>query len=340
VTKVRIIYFCVLLVASSPAPVRAESVADPVRTGVEKGLRRLEQGAANYTKNRQCFSCHHQAIPMAAFDAARRHGFTVDEEEVRRQVEFTLDAFRPKREQIAKGQAVGGTTTSAAYALFTLEMGGSAPDDVSAALVSYLLEKQRPDGCWPVQSNRPPMQAGDFTPTVLALGALKAYGPSKEAKGADELRRRVDAGYNKGREWLLAAKPKTTEDRSFHLRGLVFVGADREAIAAARDTLLKEQRSDGGWAQLPERDSDAYATGTVLTALRLAGVKPGDESYQKGVQYLLKTQRDDGGWIVETHSTPVQTYFDNGDPGGKSQFISFPATAWAVMALLETISVK
>src|SRR5947209_4037462 len=130
---------------------RAES-PDAVRAAVEKGLRRLEEGAANYTKNRQCFSCHHQAVPMAAFESARRHGFAVDEEELRHQVEFTLDTFRPQREKIAKGQGVGGTTTSAGYALFTLEMGGSPPDEVTAALVEYLLAKRRPDGAWPVQS--------------------------------------------------------------------------------------------------------------------------------------------------------------------------------------------
>jgi hypothetical protein len=33
----------------------------------------------------------------------------------------------------------------------------------------------------------------------------------------------------------------------------------------------------------------------------------------------------------------VQPFFDNGDPGGKSQFISFSATNWAVLALLEAI---
>jgi N-acyl-D-amino-acid deacylase len=324
-----------LILAAAPAPAGAES-PDPVRTAVEKGLRRLEEGAANYTKNRQCFSCHHQAVPMAAFESARRHGFSVNEEEIRHQIEFTEDTFRPQRDKIAQGQAVGGTTTSAGYALFTLEMGGNAPDEVSTALVEYLVARQRPDGSWAVQSNRPPMQAGDFTPTYLSLRALKAYGCGNGAKDADDLQCRADDAYEKGRQWLQSAKPKTTEDEFMRLRGLVFVGAGREQIAAARDALLKEQRDDGGWAQLPERDSDAYATGTVLTALSLAGVKATDEAYQKGLQYLLKTQRDDGGWVVETHSTPVQKLFDNGDPGGRSQFISFPATAWAVMALLET----
>ena len=325
----------VLFALAFVASAQAES-PDPVRTAVEKGLHRLEEGAANYTKNRQCFSCHHQAVPMAAFESARRHGFSVDEAELRHQLQFTLDTFRPQREKIAKGQAVGGTTTSAGYALFTLEMGGNPPDEVTSALVEYLLAKQRPDGAWPVQSNRPPMQAGDFTPTYLALRALKAYGPGEDARDADDLQCRADDAYEKGRQWLIAAKPTTTEDESMRLRGLVFVAAGREAIEAARDALLKEQRDDGGWAQLPERGSDAYATGTVLTALSLAGVRPGDEAYQKGVAYLLKTQRDDGGWVVETHSPPVQKFFDNGDPGGKSQFISLPATAWAVMALLES----
>ena len=150
VTNVRMTCI-VLATAALAAPVQRGIARRPVRTAIEKGLHRLEEGAANYTKNRQCFSCHHQAVPMAAFDSARRHGFSVDEKEIRHQIEFTLDTFRPQREKIAKGQAVGGTTTSAGYALFTLEMGGSPPDDVSSALVEYLLAKQRPDGAWPVQ---------------------------------------------------------------------------------------------------------------------------------------------------------------------------------------------
>ena len=69
-------------------------------------------------------------------------------------------------------------------------------------------------------------------------------------------------------------------------------------------------------------------------------MKPEDAAYRKGVSYLLKTQRDDGAWIVETRSKPIQIFFDNGDPGGKSQFISFAATGWAVLALLEAVEGK
>ena len=65
------------------------------------------------------------------------------------------------------------------------------------------------------------------------------------------------------------------------------------------------------------------------------GLEPTDPAYQKAAKHLLATQRDDGSWLVETRSRPVQVFFDNGDPGGKSQFISFAATGWATLALLE-----
>ena len=85
---------------------------------------------------------------------------------------------------------------------------------------------------------------------------------------------------------------------------------------------------------------DAYATGSVLVALRSSGMPSSNPAYQRGIDYLLRTQRPDGAWVVTTRSKPVQTFFDNGDAGGKSQFISFAATNWAVLALLESYPIK
>ena len=137
-----------------------------------------------------------------------------------------------------------------------------------------------------------------------------------------------------------SAKPKDTEDRASRLRGLVNAGAGAQEIATARAAIQKEQLADGSWKQLPDRPGDAYATGSVLMALRHAGLSPRDDTYRRGIKYLLATQREDGAWIVETRSRPVQTFFDNGDPGGKSQFLSFLSTCWAVAALLETLPEK
>ncbi len=326
-----------LLLAMAPGALRAD---DAVRRAVERGLKRLDQGSASYVKNRQCFSCHHQSLTVAALHSAQQRGIAIDAGRLKQQVDFTLATFSNRKDRLVKGQGVGGASGTVAYALFTLEAGGHAPDETTAALVEFLLQTQRGDGGWPASSNRPPSEGSTFVNNALALRALKVFGAGHDNNEPDPQRRRIDLAFARASAWLLKNKPVTNEDQWALVRGLVEAGADAKRIEAARDALLKEQRADGSWPQLADRDGDAYATGASLLALRRAGVKPDDDAYRKGVAYLLKTQRDDGAWIVETRSKPIQLFFDNGDPGGKSQFISFAATGWAVLALLETIGEK
>jgi N-acyl-D-amino-acid deacylase len=321
-------------------PLTARADDESLRNAISKGLKRLQDGSASYTTKRQCFSCHHQAISMIAFRMATARGFTVESEKLKAQVDFTLKTFAGRLDKVAKGQTVAGGSTTVAYALFALEGARHPADATTAALVEYLLVRQKDDGSWQAQASRPPSEGSRFTDTALALRLLRHYGPSKDVKDAEELRKRIDVALEKGREWLRKSRPVDTEDKLWRLRGLVSAGVNRVEIDAARNLLLKEQLKDGSWAQLADKPGDAYATGAVLVALRQAGVKTTDEAYQRGVRYLLKTQRDDGAWLVETRSRPVQVFFDNGDPGGKSQFISFLSTGWAVLALLEAFPEK
>jgi hypothetical protein len=91
-------------------------------------------------------------------------------------------------------------------------------------------------------------------------------------------------------------------------------------------------RRAGGHRRGP-RGGDRGATGLTLFTLQRIGFPTDHPVYQRGVAFLLETQREDGSWLVETRSKPVQVFFDNGDPHGKSQFISIPATSWATTAL-------
>lgn len=103
--------------------------------------------------------------------------------------------------------------------------------------------------------------------------------------------------------------------------------------------LQHSQRDDGGWGQTNDLPSDAYATGMALliddqTASRYK-VRTG-LSWKKrsdAIDFLLSTQEEDGSWRVESRVVPIRTFFDNGDPHGKDQFISIMATSWAVAAL-------
>jgi N-acyl-D-amino-acid deacylase len=328
-----------LLALLGLVPLAPAAGVDAARSAIEKGLRRIEQGAASYITKRTCFSCHHQALSILTMSSARRHGFAVAADKLRRQIDFTLAAFKDK-DKIRKGKGVEGASTQAVYGLFALDGAEHSPDDTTGALVQYLLVRQRRDGAWPALARRPPMEGSLFTNAGLALQELRKYGFPPHNKGAEALRAKVEKAMRKGRDWLREHEPQTTEDKVFYLRGLVAAGAPQEKITAARDRLLKEQRPDGSWAQVPDRGGDAYATGTAVMALRDAGLPTTDPVYRKALKYLVDTQQEDGSWRVTTRTRPFQVFFDNGDPGGKSQFIRYASTCWAVLALLERFPQK
>jgi hypothetical protein len=105
------------------------------------------------------------------------------------------------------------------------------------------------------------------------------------------------------------------------------VKPDEEIIKKGVRELLAEQRSDGGWAQIPSLGSDAYATGQALTALlQSCGLRESDPACKRGIEFLLKTQIEDGSWYVRSRAVPLQPYFQGGFPHGNDQWISAAAT--------------
>jgi N-acyl-D-amino-acid deacylase len=272
---------------------------------------------------------------MMALAAAKERGFKLQADVIKNQKEFSLATFRPKIKEIREGRGVGGGNTMASYGLMTFQVSGHGRDDTTAALVKYLLDRQKKDGAWAANSNRPPSEGSKFTTTGLAMECLKAELANLKE---DSEKKSIEEAIERGLMFLKKNEGDTTEDCVFRLRGLVAGGAGEGVIAPIRSALQKQQRMDGGWSQVSDLESDAYATGTVLVALRKAGLKLSDAVYQRGLAYLCRTQDASGGWIVQTRSRPIQVYFDNGDPGGKSQFISTAATGWAVLALLQTVN--
>src|SRR5438128_1187145 len=98
------------LLAVAVLPVVAPAAAPPspgVKAAVRRALWRIEQGVINYPKHRGCFSCHHQAMAVFSLTAARKRGFTVNDDLLNRQITFSLKTFR-NRSVIARGRGVGG----------------------------------------------------------------------------------------------------------------------------------------------------------------------------------------------------------------------------------------
>lgn len=298
-----------------------------IRAVLAKSLPLLQKGAAGHTRQRTCFACHNQALPILALTTARERGFEPDDEELRKQLEFIADFLGKNQESYKKGRGQGGQVDTAGYALWTLAQGGWKPDDTTAAVAEYLLLYQKELDHWRVIANRPPSEASSFTANYLALRGLQVYGTAEQKE-------RIAARTDQVRGWLEKTRPRDTEDRVFRLWALKAAGADEKVIAAAVKDLVETQREDGGWSQLASMDSDAYATGSALVVLHNAGGLTVDAPvYRRGVKFLLQTQLDDGSWKVKSRSKPFQLYYESGFPHGKDQFISSAASGWAATAL-------
>lgn len=222
---------------------------------------------------------------------------------------------------------IPGDSDSISYILVGLAAAHYPADPATDALARFLKNHQREDGSWPILAHRPPIESSDIEVTANSMRAMQLYAPPAQ-------RAEYDAAITRAAEWLARAQPRNNEARAFQLLAFEWSKKDKRTIRAAAHALAAEQRSDGGWSQLPSLPSDAYATGQALVALRESGAMSAtDPVYKRGVQFLLSTQLADGSWFVKTRALRLQPYFESGFPYGHDQFISAAGTNWATQAL-------
>ena len=294
-----------------------------VRDSVERAVSLLQKTGPEFVKVSGCTSCHNQSLPQMAFALVRKRGVLVDQQIADKQAKTVIAMFKPYREQMLQGKEnIPDPAISVSYSLIGLGAEGLKPDETTEAMAYLIGRQQLPDGSFRCFTARPPMESSAISAAALSLRALQLYDTDPEAK------------IEKARAWLRTAKAHTMEEKAMRLLGLAWAKADSEDIKAAAQEVIAEQRPDGGWAQLPSLESDAYATGQALTALHEARqVTTADAIYNRGAAFLLRTQRPDGSWLVRTRSFPFQPYKESGFPHGKDQWISAAGTSWATMAL-------
>ncbi|MEQ8787356.1 MAG: terpene cyclase/mutase family protein [Pirellulaceae bacterium] len=320
----------VLLLAAAGALLQAAEPASADRraAAVKAGLDVVQKAMRNYPEHRQCFSCHHQTMPLLAMTEARRAGYEIDAPLLEDAKQFSHKFFTGRAKSLRAGKNIGGSALTVGYGLWALALAEQATDDTTEAMVSYLLQTQKDDGFWRRPSFRPPMSESDIACTTIAAYYLPML-------AVEPQQGEIEKSVAKARTWLEAAEAKSQEDKNLRLWGLSLLGAEKDLVESARQAVLSARRDDGGWGQLDDMPSDAYATAQALYVLRSTGTAADSDAYRRGVEFLLQTQLEDGSWLVETRAKPVQAFFDNGDPHGKSQFISIAATAWAVAALCQ-----
>jgi ankyrin repeat protein len=343
-----------LVAAGAKDPPRAEQAAAPQRTlpdqldqatvipRAEKALAALQTTAAQsrasflrHVSKQDCASCHQQYLPMAAVGHARNRSVRVDQEAAREQIDALAKLTNPvsQHEFISQTLFHPEPCHTFGYELFGFVAEGVPPSARTDGMVHHLVTIQAPDGRWLNNLPRPPMASGDVSATALAIQAIKHYGwPSRKEEFA--------ASIERGRRWLWQVEAETNEEAVFQLLGLHWAGEPAERLAGLAKALRQSQRKDGGWAQLPMLESDAYATGEVLYTLAQTVKHPvSDAAWQRGLRFLLARQESDGTWHVARRTFPFQPTMSSGFPHHRDSWLSAAATSWAVLALTQALPV-
>src|SRR5215468_214452 len=343
-----------LAAAGAKDPPRAEKAATPQRAlpdqldnstliaSTEKALAALQTTAAKsresflrHASKQDCASCHQQYLPMAAVGHARNRSVRFDQGIAREQIDSLDKLSHPvfQHEYITQTLFHPEPAHTLGYHLLGFVAEGVPSSSTTDGMVHHLVTIQASDGRWFNLVPRPPMASGDVSATALAIQAIKHYGwPGRKEEFA--------ASVERARRWLWDVRAETNEEAVFQLLGLHWAGEPAERLADLAQALWQRQRKDGGWAQLPTLESDAYATGEVLYTLSQAVQLPVTEpTWQRGLRFLLERQEDNGTWHVARRTFPFQPTMKSGFPHHRDSWISAAATSWAVLALTRVLPV-
>jgi hypothetical protein len=305
-----------------------------LRSAVDRALGPLQrtsieskQTFLNHSSQQDCTSCHQQHLPLTAVGLARKFNAQVDTQSERRLIDIVREGEIKELEFDWQPLFHPDPAQTKGYELLAYAGEDLPPDANSDAWIHHLSAIQGPDGRWYNNLPRPPLQTGDIGATALAIHALQRYPlPGRKAEASQQIER--------ARKWLRSATAEDTDSLVYQLLGLAWAGESRAQLLPLARSLIARQRADGGWAQLPKLQSDAYATGQAVYALRVAaGMQMTEPAVDRGLRFLLAHQLNDGTWHVRRRAFPFQPTMDSGFPHGRDGWISSAGTSWAVMAL-------
>jgi hypothetical protein len=108
------------------------------------------------------------------------------------------------------------TVASKAWELFDFGMNGAPRNAYTDAVVRLSKAMQTPEGYWTTnESRRALVGSGEFQTAALAIYSIRHYASVGDEAASERAAVRAV-------KWLKAAKPRSTQDRAFHLLGLAW----------------------------------------------------------------------------------------------------------------------
>lgn len=325
---------CLLSVAA--APLSAET--PPPQTAIARGLEFLQADVVKWRKDRECATCHHGTLTIWALSEAKRQGYEIPAESFAETVKWTKDKVLAKVDEPRVEQKDSGWRMVNSPVLYLAVMASFVPaqDAISAEelkrMVGNLVRHQEADGAWsyaiaPPKNRPPPFFESDEVATLLgymALGSQVPADPNEQSEARD--------ARDRAATWLAMTEPTdTTQSIAYRLLVKIQAKESLETMQPAIDGLLARQNQDGGWGQLKDAASDAYATGQALYVLNLAGVPQDHAAVARGVKFLVKTQNADGSWPMIRRGHPGVT------PGPFTVPIIYFGSVWGTMGLMRSV---
>lgn len=327
-----------------------------VQQAVQKSISWLETDMQTWRNDHGCAACHHGPMYLWSMNVARRQGYDVRESELAEMTDWLLnnDEARifPKTEtpisQTAKNSSVADRMTAAmmghknlsqptiylTHALNAIPDGQPLKTTGWRKVIDHLASAQQDDGSFVGRNAWRPIFNTPQILTRFVVSGIQDAGESDTAAGQQQ-RRVLNAA-----QAFLAHQTADETQQGLVLRILseptVRDSQSPSGTASTQvplvDQLKRLQRADGGWSQTQDRDSDAFATGQALTALKRAGLSSADSAIRRGVGLLVRSQRPDGTWSMTSRPNP-----ENGNPAKFLNPITYAATAWATIGLASVV---
>jgi squalene-hopene/tetraprenyl-beta-curcumene cyclase len=313
-----------------PMPAK-NSPAEPLAKSLSlaKTAEFLDGVAVNWTRDRQCGTCHTN-YPYLLARPALKDGPAKGLEEVRQFFEDRVTNWDRGEKGDKPRWPAEVVATAATLAMNDARTGKLHPLTRKALDRAWTLQKE--DGSWDwLKCGWPPLEHDDYFGAVyFALGVGLAPEKYRDSDAAKE-------GLAKLRKYLANTPAPTLHHKAWLLWASVQL--DGLMTQEERDATVKEllavQQKDGGWslaslgdwkgfdgrANDPKAASDGYGTGLVTYVLRQAGVAADKEPVRRGVAWLKGNQRESGRWFTQSLNTD------------KTHYISHAGTAFAVLAL-------
>jgi ankyrin repeat protein len=276
---------------TAPNPLQqASNRENTIQRAIDRSLPLIQRGDSGFTSKGGCISCHNDSLASMAVGVARKNGFRVDEGTAAQQVRANVAFIEKNRDRLhqgflfAAGDFFGPGMLG--YILVGLHGENHKADLNTDTAAMYIRMHQQPDGEWITNraDSRPPLGSDYMGQTALAMRALQVYMPKTDRPAYESAIQRAGA-------WLAKVQSKTNDDRCWRLLGLAWYDRDVSAKEQAVKELLATQRQDGGWSDIASMESNAYATGRALVALRAAGLSASDPAYSNGCATCCRHSR-------------------------------------------------